>query len=252
MLAVLILLPPSEGKSSPVAGSPVDLQALSNPELGAARQRVGDALVKVSGQRNALAVLGAGRSLAGDVERNIRLWHAPTDTAARVYSGVLYDAAGMSTWDDAALSRAADRVRIFSALWGAVSPADRIPAYRLSAGATLGRLGSVTAFWRSRLGPALDAAARGHLVVDCRSSGYAAMWAAPTDRTVAVRIERELDGRRSVVSHNAKHWRGLLTAHLLAQHRDPETPQELAALASGMPGVTAVELKPGTLTLVTS
>ena len=247
---MLILLPPSEGKSAPVNGSPVDLERLSHPELAAARRRAGDALVKVSGQRNALASLGAGKSLAGEVERNTQLWTAPTDAAARVYSGVLYDAAGMNIWDDAALARSADRIRIFSALWGSVSPVDHIPAYRLSAGTTLGRLGGVGAFWRSRLSEALNEFAQDRLVVDCRSSGYAAMWAPPKANTVSVRVERELNGRRSVVSHFAKHWRGLLTAHLMAQPQDVATADDLAAIASGIPGVVATETSAGTLTLV--
>lgn len=250
VMAVLILLPPSEGKSAPSAGAPVDLGRLSHPELAAARQRVGDALVRVSGQRNALAVLGAGESLSEEVARNTRLWNAPADAAARVYSGVLYDAAGMSSWDDDALARSAERVRIFSALWGAVSPADLIPAYRLSAGTTLGRVGGVGTFWRSRLDKPLGALAQDRLVVDCRSSGYAAMWSPPKANTVAVRVERELNGRRAVVSHFAKHWRGLLTAHLLTQPQDAESPRDVAQVASGIPGVTATELVGNRLTLV--
>ena len=249
-MAVLILLPPSEGKSAPSAGAPLDLLRLSHPELAPSRQRVGDALVRVSGQRNALAVLGAGKSLTEEVARNTHLWDGPADAAARVYSGVLYDAAGMNTWDDAAIARSADRVRIFSALWGAVSPADRIPAYRLSAGTTLGRVGGMAPFWRSRLGEPLATLSGSGLVVDCRSSGYAAFWTAPKASTVFVRVERELDGGRAVVSHFAKHWRGLLTARLLAQPDDPESPHDVVDIASGIPGVTATELVGNRLTLV--
>lgn len=247
---MLILLPPSEGKTAPAHGGPIDLGALSHPELNDARQRVGDALVKVSGQRNALQVLGAGASLHAEVERNARIWIAPAAPAAQVYAGVLYDAAGMAGWDDATLARAQGRIRITSALWGAVSPADRIPAYRLSAGTTLGRLGNVTSFWRPRLAATLGEAAQGGLIVDCRSSGYAAMWAPPGDQTVAVRVERELNGKRAVVSHFAKHWRGLLTARLIAQPHDVATPHQLAAVASDIPGVISAELRPGVLTLV--
>lgn len=251
---MLVLLPPSEGKTAPAAGTPIDLASLSHPELADARHRVGDTLARVSGQRNALSVLGAGPSLASEVTRNVTLWSNPADAAARVYTGVLYDAAGMSAWDDATLARASGRVRIVSALWGVLSPADRIPAYRLSMDTTLGRIGGLAPFWRRRLSPTLDDLADGGLVVDCRSSSYVAAWKPANATTVAVRVERERNGRRSVVSHFAKHTRGLLAAHLVGAAQTPETPTDLADAAAGMigGGLVDVELGDGTLTLVVS
>ena len=245
---VLILLPPSEGKAAPAHGDPVNLESLSHPELTDARRRVARALATVSGQRNALTALGAGASLAEEVSRNTTLMTNPAAPAAKVYAGVLYEAAGMASWDAATLSRAADRILISSALWGAVTPLDEIPAYRLSAGTTLGRLGNVTSFWRPRLSEAL--APQDPLIIDCRSGGYAAMWAAPKDRTITIRVERELNGKRAVVSHFAKHWRGLLVRELMARPTDPATPEDLATVASAIRGVTAVELTPGAITLV--
>ena len=251
---MLVLLPPSEAKTPPTSGSPLDLASLSHPEVADARRRVGDTLARVSGQRNAMTVLGAGASLADEVVRNATLWSNPADAAARVYTGVLYDAAGMSSWDDVTLTRASDRIRIISALWGVVSPADRIPAYRLSMATTLGRIGGLARFWRRHLAPALDAFADGGLVVDCRSSSYAAAWTPADAVTVAVRVERELDGRRSVVSHSAKHTRGLLTARLMASEETPETPADLADAAAELigGGLVDVALGDGVLTLVVS
>ena len=249
---MLILLPPSEGKTAPEAGSPIDLAALSFPELTAARRRVGQSLVIASGRRNALARLGAGPSLAAEVARNTTLWDNPTAPAARVFTGVLYEAAGAASWNVASLARAAERVRIISALWGVLSPADRIPAYRLSMGTALGRIGPLTTFWRKQLATTLTREADGHLIVDCRSSDYGAVWRADPSRRLAVRVERELDGKRSVVSHNAKHTRGLLTAALVAEPAQPTSPEQVAHLASQIAGVTAVELHPGAVTLVTA
>ena len=174
LVPVLILLPPSEGKTAPASGAPVDLSALSHPALEDHRRRVGDALVKVSGQRNAREVLDVGARLGAEVERNRTLWDNPSATAATVYSGVLYDAAGMATWDGPTLERAQSHVRIVSALWGAVSPADPIPAYRLSMGTSLGRIGPLASFWRRHLPRELDALADGRLVVDCRSASWRA------------------------------------------------------------------------------
>ncbi|WP_062202005.1 YaaA family protein [Demequina salsinemoris] len=238
---MLVLLPPSEGKTAPRSGAPVDLTSLSHPDLDDARRRVGDALAKVSRQRNAMEALDVGASLADEVARNTTVWDNPADASSRVYTGVLYDAAGMAGWDDALLARSADRVRVVSALWGAVSPADRIPAYRLSMGTTLGRLGGLAAFWRPRLTPELDALADGGLVVDCRSASYVAAYR-PDAPWVSVKVMRELDGKRAVVSHMAKHTRGLLAAHLVRSDAAPETASDLADAAAGMIGDALVDV----------
>ncbi|MFN3865476.1 MAG: YaaA family protein [Demequina sp.] len=247
---MLILLPPSEGKTAPAQGAPVDLDSLSHPALASARRRVGDALAKVSGQRNALDVLGVGPALAGDVERNVTVWGNPADAAARVYSGVLYDAAGMGTWNQAALARAAGRVRIVSALWGAVSPADAIPAYRLSMSTSLGRIGPLASYWRQHLAHELSRLADGRLMVDCRSSSYVAAWRPTGVELVAVRVERELNGRRTVVSHMAKHTRGLLAGSLATADAVPETAADLADAARAIDGVIDVSLAENEITLV--
>lgn len=234
---MLILLPPSEAKTSPTAGPAVDLPGLSHPELAHARQRVGDALARVSGQRNALAVLGVGPGLFAEVEQNQKLWANPTAPASQVYSGVLYEAAGMGNWDGPTLDRANERVRIVSALWGAVSPADAIPAYRLSMSTSLGRLGPLGAFWRKHLRTPLEQAQAGGVVVDCRSSGYAAPWR-PADAStwIQVRVERDVNGVRSVVSHHAKHARGLLTGHLVTADAVPQSAADVADAAQGLIG----------------
>ena len=242
LVPVLILLPPSEGKTAPASGAPVDLSALSHPALEDHRRRVGDALVKVSGQRNAREVLDVGARLGAEVERNRTLWDNPSATAATVYSGVLYDAAGMATWDGPTLERAQSHVRIVSALWGAVSPADPIPAYRLSMGTSLGRIGPLASFWRRHLPRELDALADGRLVVDCRSASYVAAFRPAASPWVSVGVQRELAGKRAVVSHMAKHTRGLLTAHLLRDDALPETAQDLADAAAGMIGDALVDV----------
>jgi cytoplasmic iron level regulating protein YaaA (DUF328/UPF0246 family) len=171
---------------------------------------------------------------------------------------VLYEAADAATWTGPTLDRAATRVRIVSALWGLLSPADAIPAYRLSMGTALPRLGGLAAFWRPRLGPVLDGLTDGRLVVDCRSSGYAAAWAGRGREVLGVRVLRELDGRRAVVSHMAKHTRGLLAGALVKADAVPQTPQDVAdaartLLADALVDV-ALETSPGlpggTLTLV--
>ncbi len=254
---MLILLPPSEGKSSPTTGSPVALSALSHPELSDTRRLVGDALVKVSGTRSALTTLGVGASLADDVRHNVTLWSNPAAPAASVYTGVLYDASQAAKWDARMLARAHERVRIISALWGALCPADKIPAYRLSMTTKMPRLGGLAAIWRPELEAVLRPLAGDGVVVDCRSSAYVAAWPATGCPWVSVKVLRDQGGTRTVVSHMAKHTRGLLTAHLLTLDTAPHTASDVADAAATMIGTHLVDLSlvatpkgPDLLTLV--
>lgn len=235
MSVVLVLLPPSEGKTVPDDGGPVDLAVLSSPGLTAHRAVVLEALVKTSSHPDAMRLLGVGPSLAAEVERNTRLRTEPAAAASAVYTGVLYGAAGLALLpDDAARSRADRAIRIFSGLWGLVRPADLIPAYRLSMATDLPGVGPLARSWRPLLAAELDPCAGAELLVDCRSAAYLAAWRPPSGSPgwVTVRVLRELDGRRTVVSHHAKHTRGVLTRHLLVRAgAEPTTPAELLEAA---------------------
>ena len=231
---MLILLPPSETKTAPGSGEPVDTGALAFPDLTPARERVLAELASTSARADALEVLGVGERLRGEVERNTRLGAEPAAPALSVYAGVLYDALDPAGLTAAQQEEAAASLVVVSALWGAVRPADRIPAYRLSMGAELPGLGRLAAHWRRHLPAVLEPAARDRLVVDCRSAAYAAAWRAPRERTVGVKVVRERAGTRRVVSHMAKHTRGLLARHLVERAADGvrlRTPQELLAAA---------------------
>ncbi len=241
---MLILLPPSEGKTPAGAGSPVDLAALSFPALTGARQNVAAALAEVSGQVDALTRLGVGASLVHEVSRNTRLAHEPAAPAHSVYTGVLYDALGYQRMTAAQKRKADAAVVVVSGLWGAVGFADRIPAYRLSMSVGLPGLGKLASYWKPHLTEAVAGHAQGHLLVDCRSSSYAAAWVPDPERTVAVNVFTERDGTRKVVSHFAKHTRGELARHLLTRRgKAPETPAQLAKAAAEQ---WHVELVPGT------
>jgi uncharacterized protein len=244
---VLVLLPPSEGKTPPRARGPqLDLDSLSSPGLIPVREKVLDALIEVSASADAMQVLGVGASLDAEVARNVHLRTAPTREAKHVYSGVLYAAAGLDRLTPTGRARAAESVRIVSGLWGVVAPDDLIPAYRLSMGTDLPGIGPLAGAWRGALGVELQARADGELVVDCRSATYLAAWHPPRSADwVQVRVLRELDGQRSVVSHNAKHTRGVLTRHLLTRRgRAPQDAEALARVARELVGTAllAVEL----------
>ena len=234
---MLVLLPPSEGKTPGSDGArPVDLSSLSSPELSAARERVLAGVRAASARPDALEVLGVPAGLASEVARNVRLDAEPAAPAREVYSGVLYAAAGLAELEGAALARAQEHVRTVSALWGLVAPLDRIPAYRVAMGTALPGLGPLAGVWRAPLARVLDPIATERLVVDCRSAAYQAAWRpGPTAHAwVGVRVVR--DGK--VVSHHAKHTRGVLTRHLLTRDAAvPRTTAELLDAARELPDV---------------
>ena len=165
---MLILLPPSEGKTPARRGRPLDLADLSFPALRPARQRVLDALVDLCGgdPERARVALGLPPGLADLVGRNAGLTVAATARADRVYSGVLYDALGLPDLPAEARRRAATRVAVVSSLFGLVRPGDRIPAYRLSGDTSLPGLGPVAGVWRTSLGEVVREAVGGGLLVD--------------------------------------------------------------------------------------
>ncbi len=152
---VLILLPPSEGKSAPLSGPPVDLAALSFSELTKTRRQVLAALIKVSraDPKEASAVLGLGPTQSGELMANRGLRRHPCAPAISVYSGVLFEALDYATMSARRRRRLREHVAISSALWGLVRPDDLIPAYRLSGGVTLPGIGPLTTAWKPRSRP---------------------------------------------------------------------------------------------------
>ncbi len=230
---MLVLLPPSEGKSAPRRGKSLDLSTLDFAPLTPAREQVLDALVELcEGDPDVAAkTLGIGGTQGDLVELNSTLRSAPTARADQVYSGVLYDALDVATLTAAAKRRATGRLAVTSSLFGLVRPSDRIPAYRLSGDTTLPGLGAVAGVWRAHLGPVLTETIGSGLLVDLRSSTYAAFWRPPADlaRQVAtVRVLHETQGRRQVVSHFNKATKGRIVRALLEDGAAPRTPSRLA------------------------
>lgn len=222
----------------------MDLASLSRPALTAAREQVLLTLAETSARPDALSVLGVGPSLADEVARNTRLRAAPATDVARVYSGVLYAALGLADLTPVARRRARAHLVVVSALWGALSPGDRVPAYRLSMGTTLPGLGPLAAHWRGPLGDVLAPEVDG-LVVDCRSAPYAAAWRPRGEGAEALVGVRVLSGGQ-VVSHHAKHARGVLARHLLVrEQRVPRSPRRLAEAAAERFDVDLVRDGPG-------
>lgn len=229
---MLILLPPSEGKTAASRGKKMDWDALSFPGLSAARREVLAALAAVSSHPEALKMLGVGASLAEEVARNSRLGEEPAAPAHSVYSGVLYDALGYRSMTPVQRRKADESILVISGLWGAVGFADRIPAYRLSMSVAMPGTGRLSSFWKPHLTEALTERAAGKLIIDCRSSTYTTAWTPPAEQTVEVNVFQVRNGKRAVVSHFAKHTRGELARHLLTRRGKPaRTPAEVLRMA---------------------
>jgi uncharacterized protein len=234
---VLILLPPSEGKTAPASGEPLRLDGLDLPALNPTRERVLRALVAVcrGNATRAMKRLGLGPTQADAVERNAALLEQPTARADTVYTGVLYEAWDPATLDVDARKRADESVAVASALFGLVRPGDRIPAYRLSGTVTLPRVGTVAGVWRPKLGPVLEELVGESLLVDLRSGTYVNLHppaGALAERTATVRVLHERDGRRTVVSHFNKATKGRIVRALLEHDVRAASASELrAALA---------------------
>lgn len=228
---MLILLPPSEGKSAPRRGKPLDLTALDFPGLTDTRERILAALIELcEGDPDVAAkTLGIGSTQLDLVDLNRSLRTSPTARADQVYSGVLYDALDIATLSPAARRRATARLAVTSSLFGLVRPSDRIPAYRLSGDATLPGLGPVAGAWREHLGAEATAALGRGLLVDLRSGMYGAFWRpTPEVKVATVRVLHEHQGQRKVVSHFNKATKGRIVRALLERGANPSTPAKLA------------------------
>lgn len=252
---MLVLLPPSEGKATPGSGPALDLGGLSLPGLNPAREVVLEELVGLCAgdEEKALEVLGLGEKLRGEVAKNAGLRTAPTLPAGQVYTGVLYDALGLGTLSAAAKRRAGRSLLVFSGLWGGVRIGDRIPSYRCPMGVKLPGLGSLGAYWRGAMAEVMPEAAGGGLVLDLRSSAYAAAWKPKGElaaRTATVRVLQVtiVDGveKRSVVSHFNKATKGRLVRALLEDGGRPRDPGELAEALQDL-GFAVEEQAPGKL-----
>ena len=192
---MLILLPPSEGKNEPTTGKPLNLDRLfAHKELKQARKQ---------------SLASAKKVLA-----------APARPAHEIYSGVLYQALDWGSLSATAKGRGEKSLLIISALFGAVRITDEIPTYKAKI---------KTSLWKSAVSEVLDALGE-NVIVDCRSSTYAGVWTPPTAHTVVVRVFQIKDGKRSVITHMSKKYRGELTRALL-QNSAAREPRDVYVIA---------------------
>jgi uncharacterized protein len=229
---VLILVPPSESKRPPPDhGRPVTLEELSFTELTPLRSRILDALIETSSAPDAFRRLSERPTMAGQIARNTRLLELATRPAAEVYMGPLHVGLDLASLPPPAAEQAGRSLVITSALWGALRPSDRIPAYRMRIWSNLIGMERLEPQWRAVL-PDLFARLAGPtgIVLDLRSPSYQAL-GMPTglgDRTIALRVDQATDEGRRLGDVVAKRIRGQAGRHLLECDADPDDPDALA------------------------
>jgi cytoplasmic iron level regulating protein YaaA (DUF328/UPF0246 family) len=227
----LILLPPSEGKAPGGSGGPWAPGTGFAPDLDVRRQQALVALaraMKGSGVARAKLLGVKGVALEAATEADRLAATAPTLRAIDRYTGVLYDALAYGSRPAAVRRRIDRQVRIFSGLWGVVAPGDPIPDYKLKMGASLGRLGKLSTWWRPAVTAALADEVAGRAVWNLLPNEHAAAWvpdlsggAGSPTAVISVRFfDTVRRGGRSelvAVAHWNKLLKGALVAHVVTE-----------------------------------
>ncbi|ERH16461.1 hypothetical protein HMPREF1978_00960 [Actinomyces graevenitzii F0530] len=267
-----ILLPPSAGKTTKESTNHLQLEKLWQAEhLTQTRRQLIDDVQNTALLADAAQIFKLGPKNAHEISQNLEIYDAPALAAWQLYDGVLYEAAkfaqifssgepsqgsqGQGNQPQGGQGQLEELTLVFSALFGPVRLTDLITPHRLSGSVKLPGQGSVASIWSKALKELLAQQLSGHVVVDLRSAEYGAMYR-PTRGSdclllnIGVAKVDPATGKRSVVSHWAKHTRGLLAGALLeavagAQLSGSEGDvDEILQVAAGLEGVKEVEITP--------
>ena len=255
---MLIILPPSESQSRPADtadrgsghdDSPtLDWDTLHFPSLNPTRQEIARDLIALcsveaeEGRAQAREVLGLSERLDSERASNAQLLTSQAAPALTIYTGVLYDALAPAGRQDPITkaghvcpavgplsSSATRRLAVGSALFGVISADDFIPHHRLSGTVNLGD-STMRARWKPALTQALvewrdSADVQSNAIFDFRSGTYRNL--GPVPGATELRVETiDSSGKRKVVSHFNKFYKGLVARHLAEA---PDCNQEHAA-----------------------
>ena len=214
----LILLPPSEGKSSGGDGLTWSKSKQSFPELETARKEVIKALkTAMKGpieERSKL--LGVGEAKTDEATKaNLSVDTGKTLQAIDRYTGVLYDALGYGALSAKLKKRVDSQVVIFSGLWGIVRPGDCIPDYKLKMGAKLPALGKPSSFWKPLISESLAEAASG-VVWDLLPKEHSAGWdPSIAGKKIRVSFLDDVVKNKKRTLITVSHWNKLLKGSLV-------------------------------------
>lgn len=277
-----ILLPPSAGKTTKESTNHLQLEKLWQAEhLTQTRRQLIDDVQNTALLADAAQIFKLGPKNAHEISQNLEVYDAPALAAWQLYDGVLYEAAKFAqifssgepnqgsqgqvgnhrgdqpqgSQGQGGQGQLEELTLVFSALFGPVRLTDLITPHRLSGSVKLPGQGSVASIWSKALKELLTQQLSGHVVVDLRSAEYGAMYR-PTRGSdclllnIGVAKVNPATGKRSVVSHWAKHTRGLLAGALLRAVAGGQLSgsdgdvDEILQVAAGLAGVKEVEITP--------
>ena len=267
-----ILLPPSAGKTTKESTNHLQLEKLWQAEhLTQTRRQLINDVQNTALLADAAQIFKLGPKNAHEISQNLEIYDAPALAAWQLYDGVLYEAAkfaqifsygacaqdgqGQADQSQGLQRQLEELTLVFSALFGPVRLTDLITPHRLSGSVKLPGQGSVASIWSKALKELLTQQLSGHVVVDLRSAEYGAMYRPARGGecltlNIAVAKVNPATGKRSVVSHWAKHTRGLLAGALLRAVASGQLAasdgdvDEILQVAAALEGVKEVEITP--------
>lgn len=257
-----ILLPPSAGKTTKKSTNHLQLEKLWQAEhLTQTRGQLINDVQNTALLADAAQIFKLGPKNAHEISQNLEIYDAPALAAWQLYDGVLYEAAKFAQiFSSGAPAQGGQQqveelTLVFSALFGPVRLTDLITPHRLSGSVKLPGQGTVASIWSKPLKELLAQQLSGHVVVDLRSAEYGAMYRPARGGdcltlNIAVAKVNPATGKRSVVSHWAKHTRGLLAGALLEAVAGGRLSgsegdvDEILQVAAGLEGVKEVEITP--------
>jgi cytoplasmic iron level regulating protein YaaA (DUF328/UPF0246 family) len=234
----MILLPPSESKTDGISKKPLNLKKLSFPQLTTQREELLAAVVAMAKGSTAKtrSILSISAKQDFEILRDQQLVTAATGPAWAVYTGVLYDAIGIASLSPSAKAKFEKENFVVSALFGLISVADLIPAYRLSGDTVVPKIGTLGKFWGNSITNALGDS--NDFIIDLRSGNYVKLGATPAalaDQVVVPRImQRMPKGAPKVVSHSNKASKGRLVRALAQSQKSISGIDELAKIVASV------------------
>jgi len=232
----MILLPPSEGKTDGTNKKVLNLEKLSYLKLTSKRVELLKAVIAMAKGPTAKtrSILSISAKQDFEILRDQQLLTAPTGPAWSVYTGVLYDAIGIATLSPTAKAKFEKDNFVVSALFGLISVADLIPAYRLSGDTVVPKIGTLGKFWGSAITNVLGDC--NDFVIDLRSGNYVKLGATPAsiaDQVVVPRIMQHMPkGPPKVVSHSNKASKGRIVRALAESPKSISSVDELAKIVA--------------------
>ena len=235
----LILLPPSEGKSSGGEARALDITSLSFSSLLENRKLMIKGLVGASSKPEyALRLLGLkGKSLETAKLDNISVENTLTKPAIERYTGVMFDAIDYPSFSDAEKVIFNESVIIMSGLFGMVRPMDMIPIYKLKMGAKLHEGKACSSVWKPLLTEIIALEGKDRVIWDLLPVEHSAAWD-PLGVTAAARftvkfLQRRPDGNLKTVSHWSKTLKGALVRFLISNAEKSGSAETAMTLVSG-------------------